>query len=600
VRLWLNGQHVHAEGAAPAPEAEDARVSLALRPGWNTLHVRVELAGGPGRLWWRLADETSERVRDLADRGRWEEAAGRAAEAVARHPGRRDLLVLAARTARRHADHLRQQGLADQAGREAAQARSWYETLRGLRPDDPSLAEEFADLLLSWQRGGEVPAGTGRWRNDLPALDGGRARLAAAHILRGEWAAALGLLEASAAPTAGEQFLLALACTRLGRHEEAKRSFTAAVAAMGKAPAREALLSLAVEVVSSRLERETKDTALLLQRARWYVDLGGHTEAVADFTHVLELDGRNLPALLERGECYARLGLAERAAADDRAARGMDRAAALAWHRRQSAAPERDRGDVLAKVLHLDEVIDAEHGQPAEAGLLLRRGELRGRLGQWQQAADDFARALELDAQEHWNWYTGAVLRWQVGDGAGYRRQCREMLRRFGETSDPHTAERIAKTCTLTPDGPAADPRTRQLAERATAGPLAERGYWWSALARGMVEYRTGHYQAAIDWLVKGREMVGKELDQEGDGPNRENSLYCRTLIELFLALAHAQRREAGPAREALGRATKVMDRQLPPEGGDLGLGWQDWLQCRMIRREVEALLRGPTPGGKP
>jgi hypothetical protein len=85
------------------------------------------------------------------------------------------------------------------------------------------------------------------------------------------------------------------------------------------------------------------------------------------------------------------------------------------------------------------------------------------------------------------------------------------------------------------------------------------------------------------------------------DGSYRENSLYCLGLTVRFLAMSHAQRREDRQARETLGRATEIKDHQLTSEdAGDLGGCWQDWLQCRMVCREVEALLRGPTPGGKP
>jgi hypothetical protein len=87
--------------------------------------------------------------------------------------------------------------------------------------------------------------------------------------------------------------------------------------------------------------------------------------------------------------------------------------------------------------------------------------------------------------------------------------------------------------------------------------------------------------------------MVQKELDREGDGPNRDNSLYCRTLAELFLAMAFAQRGEGKQAREALEQAIHILEDLLPEKSsGILGNGWNDWLQCRIVRREAESLVR--------
>src|SRR5262249_37640879 len=156
--------------------------------------------------------------------------------------------------------------------------------------------------------------------------------------------------------------------------------------------------------------------------------------------------------------------LPDRAVADVSMAAKIDCEAALAWHREQLVLPEHDRGDVLAAILHLGPVIDAEKDKLEQARLLFRRGLLSGRGGGWQQAAADFARGLELDPRDHWHWYQSAVLRLQVGDRPGYLRHCREMLERFGKTNDRSTAERVAKTCCLVREGPGNDPLLMKLA----------------------------------------------------------------------------------------------------------------------------------------
>jgi hypothetical protein len=53
VRFWLNGRLVQQMPQAGAPDAEDERVPLTLRAGWNTLLFQVEI--GNEWNWLSLA-----------------------------------------------------------------------------------------------------------------------------------------------------------------------------------------------------------------------------------------------------------------------------------------------------------------------------------------------------------------------------------------------------------------------------------------------------------------------------------------------------------------------------------------------------------------
>jgi WD40 repeat protein/serine/threonine protein kinase/tetratricopeptide (TPR) repeat protein len=218
--------------------------------------------------------------------------------------------------------------------------------------------------------------------------------------------------------------------------------------------------------------------------------------------------------------------------------------------------------------------------EPEDAALLLRRGSLRARLGLWQPAADDYTRAIRLAPDAHSGWYELAAVRLQLGDLDGYRRHCREMLRRFGRTTDPIEAERTAKVCSIVPDTVAEPEELVRLTEQARVGVHPQWANPWFLQSRGLAEVRAGRPRQAIDWIWKGRRQSA------GTPPVYE------ALAQLYLSLAYHQLEEDEKARETLGKAAQIIDHQLPKaDGGDLGASWFDWVFCRVLRREVEALV---------
>jgi serine/threonine protein kinase/class 3 adenylate cyclase len=71
--------------------------------------------------------------------------------------------------------------------------------------------------------------------------------------------------------------------------------------------------------------------------------------------------------------------------------------------------------------------------------------------GRWAEAASGLARAIEHDPTDHELWHWLAAIYVQTGQLDAYREHCRKSLERFGETTDPVTAERIAKDCLILP-----------------------------------------------------------------------------------------------------------------------------------------------------
>ena len=116
-------------------------------------------------------------------------------------------------------------------------------------------------------------------------------------------------------------------------------------------------------------------------------------------------------------------------------------------------------------------------------------GDACARLGRWDEAQAEIGRAAELDPGNQWYMFHASVLQLRAGDLAGYRRVCREMLKRFGDTRKPEVAERTAKTCLLAPDAVADLAPVLTLADRAVRGTEKSSNYRYFVLVKGLAEY---------------------------------------------------------------------------------------------------------------
>src|SRR5262249_49394847 len=87
-----------------------------------------------------------------------------------------------------------------------------------------------------------------------------------------------------------------------------------------------------------------------------------------------------------------------------------------------------------------------------------------------------------------------------LGQEDEYRRARQDLLRRFGDTSDPYVAERIARSVLLFPPSEDELQTAVALAERAVAAKAttAQWIYPYFLFAQGMAEYRQGHFDSAI------------------------------------------------------------------------------------------------------
>jgi serine/threonine protein kinase len=213
--------------------------------------------------------------------------------------------------------------------------------------------------------------------------------------------------------------------------------------------------------------------------------------------------------------------------------------------------------------------------QPADtAAALQRRGVAHAELGQFREAADDYAQAIELDPSQHDCWYfRGCVLAY-LDDRAGYEDHCRRMLGRFGQATTRPVADRIAKTYLLVSRTDKECQAVMPLVDRALRGEQEGANLPWFRMLKGLAEYRAGRFDDALHWLNKTRE----------DPPPGPHGV---ATMELLFAMTYHRLDHAPDARVAFDRARQIIEGEILWPDAD----HNDWVISRVILREARTLL---------
>ncbi len=224
--------------------------------------------------------------------------------------------------------------------------------------------------------------------------------------------------------------------------------------------------------------------------------------------------------------------------------------------------------------------------------------------GRWEVAAAAFAREAELDPSDSLAWLRAASLQLYLGDTIAYRRSCREVIRLSaprterlqarGLNNAAFAAERTARVCSLAPEAV----EDFAIVEKLVAEPksLTSADNWfaeWFALAKGLVEYRAGRPEAALEWLKRSKP---EDLSIPG-----EPSLSARH-VAAFAAIALAERKlgHIDAAREFLSNAKSLANTATPdfaadPDAhGDAEWAWYNWVHALILIREAERELSNP------
>ena len=247
-----------------------------------------------------------------------------------------------------------------------------------------------------------------------------------------------------------------------------------------------------------------------------------------------------------------------------------------------------ERGEAYARLRQWQKAID-DCSEAIKLNPKLKRAwVIRGHAylgeGEWEKAAADYGQAMKLDPNDDWRWFPTAALRLQIGDTEGYRRICRDVLERFGNSGQ--LAERISKTCLLIPDAVSDFGPVFKLADRAVTGTEQHPYYRWYVQAKGLAEYRARRDAGAVAWLTR--------FSPQADGIHADAGAFS------ILAMAQHRLGRAEAAREALGHARAILTKKMPDPGAGRpftadfpfnageALNWQ---HAAILFREAEAVV---------
>jgi tetratricopeptide (TPR) repeat protein len=218
----------------------------------------------------------------------------------------------------------------------------------------------------------------------------------------------------------------------------------------------------------------------------------------------------------------------------------------------------------------------------------MERGWTNAELGQWKEAAADYAKlvALAPDQPSHWDFQASAHL--AAGNKKAYSEVCAGMLERFKKTKNPAIAARVVSTCVAAPDSVPDKTELIALAELACSVNRE-----WNARYLGAALYRADKADHALECF---REKAKRNSPRAWD--------------LLFMALVHKRLGHTEEARDCLNRATRWLAVVGPsgPKGADKPEprweNWQEEVIVRVLGAEADTLMNGVdgkrlTPKGK-
>jgi tetratricopeptide (TPR) repeat protein len=199
------------------------------------------------------------------------------------------------------------------------------------------------------------------------------------------------------------------------------------------------------------------------------------------------------------------------------------------------------------------------------------------RLGAWSTAIEAYRSLIEARPDDPGIWYAGCAVTLAAGVPERSRELQMRLLARFGQTTNVDVAARLAKALLFGPDFTNRLEVAVQWVERAIASKPESP---WRQTAKGIAEYRCGHWPETLKWL---------EQPERNENPQLAGLACC------FIAMARQQLGQEAAARQVLERAQHLPRDQLSV--GDLGAGgtdWDDWVWMLLAQAEAEQLILGP------
>jgi WD40 repeat protein len=256
---------------------------------------------------------------------------------------------------------------------------------------------------------------------------------------------------------------------------------------------------------------------------------------------------------------------------------------AFGWHLSNLSA-SLDAGNCFASLFHVKALKETE---PSSAAERLVRADLFARLGDWPAAAADYTRLphsenLLADAS---TLRRLALLRLQTKDYAGYERECNVVRERLSSSADIRGVAEYLRALLLRPSTPSEAATLPALAHGLRRfGPDGSEMLCIEALAC----YRAGQFAEAAR---HSEEAIGK-----GSVPT---PLAC-----IIATLVCHRNMQPNAARDWLDKAEKAVREQRKTslcEGAvPQGWRWPDWLECEILIREAQSVVRGASDNKPP
>jgi serine/threonine protein kinase len=199
----------------------------------------------------------------------------------------------------------------------------------------------------------------------------------------------------------------------------------------------------------------------------------------------------------------------------------------------------------------------------------------QARHGRWPGAISNFSKVIAIVPADFPAYPSRALLSAQTGDREAWRRDGELMLRRFAGTGDPVIATRVAEACLILPPP---DDELNDIGKMVDTAITANSPHkTWSEVyfAKGLAEYRLGHFAGAEEWL-------NKITPENGHWPRR-------VMVQALLAMAQHHLGRIGDARATLSDAIQSGDKNLAKPGHDLDTDWTDWIMAHLLLDEARA-----------
>jgi WD40 repeat protein/Flp pilus assembly protein TadD len=223
----------------------------------------------------------------------------------------------------------------------------------------------------------------------------------------------------------------------------------------------------------------------------------------------------------------------------------------------------------------------------------VEKAHARAELGQWKEAADEFAKLVVAKGSDRQNkpldalfdadklsaakeaWSAFGLVQLQLGDHVGYSKTCASMLEYFGRKA--RTLLRDNSVTWVCVRAPGAVSDMAPVLDRARQAVKQQPSSWQELSILGAGLYRTQRYEEAIAELTK-----AIRLRRRGESPRDF----------LFLAMADHQLGRVTDAHTQMEKARQVHAEQ--PQ-----VSWIDRLEWQLLSQEAELLLKKSSPKSK-